>query len=60
MSLFVAGLGQASSKQGRASMLIGDMEIYRLMVYVQKVEEGKLRGIEEYRSKEAKIGNDSG
>ena len=34
MSLFVAGLGRASSKEGRAAMLIDDMDISKLMVYV--------------------------
>ncbi|KAH0710411.1 hypothetical protein KY284_011838 [Solanum tuberosum] len=31
MSLFVASLGRLSSKEGRAAMLIGDMDISRLM-----------------------------
>ena len=38
MILFVAGFGSASSKEGWTTMLIGDMEILRLMVYVQYVE----------------------
>ena len=33
-SLIVATLGRASSKEGRTAMLIGDMDISRLMVYV--------------------------
>lgn len=37
MRLFVVVLGGASSKDGRAAMLISDMEICRLMVYVQLV-----------------------
>lgn len=36
MSLFVVGLGRPSSKEGRAAMLIGHMDISRLMVYFQK------------------------
>ena len=60
MCLFVAGLGRASNKEGRAAMLIGDINIYRLMVYVQQVEQEKLRDREEYRSKRAKTWNESG
>ncbi|XP_049410425.1 uncharacterized protein LOC125873561 [Solanum stenotomum] len=44
MSLFVDGLSCLSSKEGRAAVLIGDMDILRLMVYVQQVEEYKLMG----------------
>ncbi|XP_049367942.1 uncharacterized protein LOC125832791 [Solanum verrucosum] len=49
MSLFVAGLSRLSSKQGRVAMLIGDMDISRLMVYVQQVKEEKLRDREKKR-----------
>ncbi|XP_049391462.1 uncharacterized protein LOC125855816 [Solanum stenotomum] len=59
MSLFVVGLSRLSSKEGRATMLIGDMYISRLMVYVQQVEKEKLRDREEFRSKRAKTGNES-
>ena len=38
MSLFVTGLAHASSKEGRAEMLVGDMDISRIMVYVHQVE----------------------
>ena len=34
MSMFIGGLSRASSKEGRVAMLIGDMEISRLMVYI--------------------------
>ena len=37
MSLFVIGLGCASTKESWAAMLIVDMDISRLMVYVQQV-----------------------
>ena len=32
-----------SSKKGKADMLIGDMDIAKLMIYVQQVEEDKLK-----------------
>ncbi|XP_069150319.1 uncharacterized protein [Solanum lycopersicum] len=60
ISLFVASLGHASSKEGRVVMLIGAMEISRLIVYVQHVKKDKLRNREEYRIKKAKIVNESG
>lgn len=55
MNLFVASLGQASSKEGRDAILIVDMDISRLMVYVQKAEEEKLKDREEYKNKRSKI-----
>uniref|UniRef100_M1DJE6 Gag-pol polyprotein n=1 Tax=Solanum tuberosum TaxID=4113 RepID=M1DJE6_SOLTU len=60
MSLFVDGLSRLSSKESRAAMLIGDMDISRLMVYVQQVEEEKLRDRKEFKNKRAKSGNKSG
>uniref|UniRef100_M1D9Y9 Retrotransposon gag protein n=1 Tax=Solanum tuberosum TaxID=4113 RepID=M1D9Y9_SOLTU len=60
MSLFVVGLYHLSSKEGSAAMLIGDMDISRLMIYVQQVQEEKPRDKEESRNKKAKTGNESG
>ena len=60
MSFLVAGLGHLSSKEGRATILIGDMDISRLMVYVQQVEEENLRGREEFKNKRANTRNESG
>ena len=60
MILFDVCLGFSSSKEGRAMILIGYMDISRLMVYVQQVEEEKFRYREEYRSKKATTGNEFG
>lgn len=60
MSLFFVVLGRASSREGRASMLIGDMDISRLMLDVKQVEEDKLRDRKEFKSKRAKTRNESG
>ncbi|KAH0777818.1 hypothetical protein KY290_009229 [Solanum tuberosum] len=60
MSLFVAGLSHLSSKKGKATMLIGDMDITRLMIHVQQLEKDKLRDKEEFKNKRAKTsGNES-
>ncbi|XP_015057660.1 uncharacterized protein LOC107003928 [Solanum pennellii] len=60
MNLFVAGLGRASSKEVRAAMMIDGMDISLLIVYVQQVEDEKLREREEYRKKKAKTRNEFG
>lgn len=60
LSFFLAGLGRATRKKYRDTMMIGDMDISRLEVYVQQVEEEKLRDREEYRSKKHKNENDYG
>ena len=52
MSLFVAGLGCTSSKECRVAMLIGYIDISKLMVYVQQFEEEKLRDRKEFQKQE--------
>ena len=41
-------------------MLLGDMDIFTLMVYVQKVQKENVKDIEEYRNKKAKTENEYG
>ncbi|KAK4713885.1 hypothetical protein R3W88_019792 [Solanum pinnatisectum] len=61
MSLFVSGLSRLSSKEIKAAMLIGDMDIARVMIHMQQVNEDKLKDREEFRNKKAKTaGNESG
>ncbi|KAG5620317.1 hypothetical protein H5410_005535, partial [Solanum commersonii] len=60
ISMFVVGLSRLSSKEGTATMLIGYMDISRLIVYVHQVEEEKLRDREEFRNKKAKTENEFG
>lgn len=59
MSLFLTGLGRLSSKDGRATMLIGDMDISRLIVYVEQVKEEELTDMEEFRNKKDRSRNES-
>ncbi|KAG5595356.1 hypothetical protein H5410_036588 [Solanum commersonii] len=48
-------------KEGKETMLIGDMDIARLIIHVQQVEEDKLRDREEFKNKRAKTsGNEFG
>ncbi|KAH0644637.1 hypothetical protein KY284_032521 [Solanum tuberosum] len=60
MSVFVDGLYRLSSKEGKEAMLIGDMDIARLIIHVQHVEEDNLRDKEEFRGKKAMTRNESG
>jgi len=58
MSLYVAGLSRQSSKEGKAAMLIGDIDLARFMIHLQQVEEDKLKDREEFKDKRAKIVGD--
>ncbi|KAK4716722.1 hypothetical protein R3W88_015060 [Solanum pinnatisectum] len=46
-------------KEGRVAILICDIDISRLMVYVQQVEKEKLRDRDEFKNKRAKTGNNT-
>ncbi|XP_049352722.1 uncharacterized protein LOC125817213 [Solanum verrucosum] len=58
MSLYVAGLSRQSSKEGKAAMLIGDIDLARFMIHLQQVEEDKLKDREKFKDKRAKINKD--
>ncbi|XP_049381147.1 uncharacterized protein LOC125845640 [Solanum stenotomum] len=45
---------ERSNKEGKTTMLIGDMDIARLMIHVQQVKEDKLKDREEFKNKRAK------
>ncbi|XP_049365270.1 uncharacterized protein LOC125830099 [Solanum verrucosum] len=47
-----------SSKKGKVAMLIGDMDLARLIIYVQQVEEDKMNDREEFKNKRANTSGD--
>ncbi|XP_049394894.1 uncharacterized protein LOC125859242 [Solanum stenotomum] len=55
LSLYVVGLSRQSSKEGKATMLIGDIYLARFMIHLQQVEEDKLKDREEFKDKRSKI-----
>ncbi|KAG5609832.1 hypothetical protein H5410_021113 [Solanum commersonii] len=57
MTLFVFGLSHLSNKEGKETMLIGDMDLCRLMINVHQVEREKLNGMEKFRNNKAKTTN---
>lgn len=59
MSLFVVGLSHMLSKESMILMPLGDMDISRLMIYVQQVENKKTRDRDEFKNKKSKKGYES-
>ena len=57
MSLFIVGLYNLYSKEGRVALLLKDMDILFLMIYVEQVEQQKFRYMEKYRNKKSNIGS---
>ena len=57
MIFFMSGLSSLLSKEGKKAMLIGDMNIARLMIYMEYVEEDKLKDREEFQNTRAKTTN---
>ncbi|WMV19825.1 hypothetical protein MTR67_013210 [Solanum verrucosum] len=53
MSLFVVELPRSSSKESKATMLIGYMGIAMLMIHVQQVEKNQLKDRKEFENKRA-------
>lgn len=60
MSLSVSGSSSLSWKEGSSTMIIGDMDIYCLIVYVHQDKEEKLREREKFKNKKSKTENKSG
>ncbi|XP_015075613.1 uncharacterized protein LOC107019748 [Solanum pennellii] len=54
INLFVVGLSRQSSKEGKLPILIRDMDIARLMIHTQQVEEDKQKDREGFKNKRAK------
>ena len=54
ISLFVVGLSCQQSKEGKATMLIGYMDIERLTIHVQQVKEDNLKDRERFNNTRAK------
>lgn len=52
--LYVDGLNKGPRKDSRGTMFMADMDIRRLMTYVQQTNEERQRDREEYRNKKAK------
>ena len=58
--MLVASVGLASIKEGGAAMLIGNMDKSRLMVYVQQVEEEKMRNDKSIGTRKLRLGMSMG
>ncbi|TMW84845.1 hypothetical protein EJD97_024254 [Solanum chilense] len=51
MNKFVMGVSSLVEKECRTTILLNDMDISRLMVYVQQIEESKIREIRQDRTR---------
>lgn len=59
MNLFLVGLSRLKSKEGKTDMLIGSVDLARLMIHLQQVNNYKLRDREKFTRKRAKTGKES-
>ncbi|KAG5595794.1 hypothetical protein H5410_037026 [Solanum commersonii] len=57
ISLFMSGESCFSNKKGKITMLIGEMDIPRLIIHVQKVQKDMLKDREEFHNKMANTTN---
>lgn len=61
ISLFIVRLSHITKKERKKAILIRDIDIARLMTYVQQVQEEKLKDKKDFCNKRAKISsNDIG
>src|ERR1051325_2561195 len=57
MNKFVMGVSNLVSEECRSAILIGDMDLSRLMTYAEQIEEEKLRKRRGHEAKRARLGN---
>ncbi|MDV3186345.1 MAG: hypothetical protein Q8850_02650 [Candidatus Phytoplasma australasiaticum] len=54
MGMYVDGLNRGPKRDGSGEMLVSDMDVGRLMMFVQQADEERQHDREEFRSKKAK------